>query len=107
MVISLFKGYPDRMGKRFAFAGSGVGPTSYDATGKDPVSVPVFNTYIDVLHGGTTVSGTYILRAVPSLGGVRATWKLIWVTASTGTEVVGGTNLSAEKVILGGFGGMY
>jgi hypothetical protein len=107
MVITLFKGYPDRIGKRYAFAGVGSGPSSYSQTTKDPVSVPVFNTYIDVLHGGVTVSGTYIVRAVPSVGGVRATWKLTWVTASSGTEVSGGVDLSAERIILGGFGGMY
>ncbi len=107
MVITLFKGYPDRIGKRFAFAGVGAGPSSYNSTTKDVVSPFAFNTYIDSLHGATSVSGTYIVRAIPSVGGVRATWKLVWVTASSGTEVSNAVDLSAERIILSGLGGMY
>ena len=107
MNLNLYPGYPDRIGKRFAFAGWGIGPTSYNTTTKDPIALPGFQNYIDVLHGAITVSGTYQLRAIPSGKGPRATWKLVWVTASTQTEVTAATNLSGETVILGGLGGVY
>lgn len=107
MNLILYKGYPDRIGRRFAFAGSGVGPASYSQTTKDPVALPVFNTFIDVLHGATTVSGTYTVRALPSGAGPRASWKLAWIVVATGAEVANAVNLSAETVILGGLGGMY
>ena len=107
MNLTLLPGYPDRIGKRFAFAGSGVGPTSYSQTTKDPIALPGFQNYIDVLHGAATVSGTYTVRPIPSAAGPRATWKLTWVVIATGAEVANGVNLSAEKVQLGGLGGTY
>ncbi len=107
MNLRLLPGYPDKIGKRFAFAGSGVGPTSYSQTTKDTVTIPAFQNYIDVLHGAVSVSGTFLVRAVPSGAGPRATWKLTWVVISTGNEVANAVNLSAETVVLGGFGGTY
>lgn len=107
MILNLFKGYPDRVGKRFLFAGSGAGPSSYNQTTKDVVTLNQFNNYIDVLHGATTVSGTFIVRAIPTIAALRATWKLTWVVVATGAEVANGVDLSAERVILGGSGGMY
>ena len=107
--ITLLKGYPDRIGKRFAFAGTYTGPTSY-TTGGDPVSLPTYNTYIDNIEnsGGLSTSGTYIFRAIASLSGPRPTWKVKWYTAAAPqTEVSATTNLSAETFILSGLGGMY
>jgi hypothetical protein len=107
MNLNLFKGYPDRIGKRYAFAGQGIGPKSYNQTTKDPVAINAFQNYIDVLHGGITVSGTYTVQAMPSAAGPRNTWKLRWVVFATGAEVANAVDLSAETVILGGFGGTY
>ena len=107
MILNLFKGYPDKIGRRFAFAGSGVGPTSYSQTTKDVVTLPGFQNYIDVIHGGITVSGTYTVQALPASGNARSAWKLRWVVFATGAEVNNGTNLSGETVVLGGLGGLF
>ncbi len=106
MNLILNSGYPDRIGKRFAFAGYGVGPTSYNTTTKDPIALPGYQNYIDSLNIGYTVSGTYRVVPKPSTIGARATWVLVWYTQA-GVEVTNATNLSAEKVILSGFGGVY
>ena len=107
--ITLFKGYPDRIGKRFAFCGSYTGPASY-TTGGDPITLNQYQNYIDNIEnsGGLSVSGTYIVRAIPSIAGPRATWKMKWYTAAAPqTEVSAATNLSAETFIVSGLGGVY
>lgn len=111
--IALFKGYPDSVGKRSIFAGNYVGPKSYTntaniATTGDPVTLGPFGYYIDVIgFGGNTVSGTYAVRFRASGSGPRATWKAVWFTVSSGTEVTNATDLSAETIIVGGLGGLY
>jgi len=109
MKLTLLKGYPDYVGKRTILCGSGVGPSSYTqlASGGDVIQPPQFQNYIDVLFPALTLSGTYIVYPFPTAVGPRATWALMWVTRSTGAEVAGATDLSAEKVQLGGFGGVY
>ena len=107
--VNLFKGYPDRVGKRFIWCGSYTGPTSYVAGG-DPIALPTFDNFIDSINssGQLSVSGTYIIRAIESIAGARATWKLKWYTAAAPqTEVTAATNLSAETFILSGYGGTY
>jgi hypothetical protein len=109
MQLTLLNGYPDLIGKRFAFCGSGTGPSSYvqKASGGDPLSVPRFQNYIDVAFPSLSLSGTYVVYPYPSAVQERATWSLMWVTRSTGAEVASSTDLSAESVQLGGFGGVY
>lgn len=107
MNLTLLKGYPDRVGKRNTFCASAVGPTSYNTTTKDVVASPVFQFYIDAIFPAMTVSGTYFVTFVPSAGGARPTWKAVWWTVSGMTEVTNTTNLSAETVQFGGFGGFY
>lgn len=109
MVLTLLKGYPDRVGKRLIFCCSGVGPSSYvqKANGGDPVAIPAFQNYVDVISPAMTLSGTYIVYPYPAAVGARSAWALKWVTASTGAEVSTSTDLSAEKVQIGGFGGVY
>jgi hypothetical protein len=107
MQVTLFDGYPDYIGRRFAFAGKGVGPSSYSQTTKDVVVLPTFQNYIDAIVASNTVSGTYQLRAKPSVASVRATWVFTWIVTATGLEVANGVNLSAETVIVHGFGGRY
>lgn len=106
--ITLYKGYPDRIGKRFSFAGTFVGPASY-VTGGDPITLPGFQNYIDSIssNAGLSVSGTYIYRAIPSGSGARPTWKVKWYTAAAPqTEVSAATNLASETFNISGFGGL-
>ena len=110
--------YPDLVGRRFIFSGSYVGPASY-VTGGDPVQLSNFGLYIDDIlsSGNLSVSGNYIVRAIPSevntstggTGGTgRPTWKLMWYhDCDTGNEVAAATNLSAEKFWISGFGGNH
>lgn len=106
-ILNLYHGYPDKIGRRFAFAGAYVGPTSY-VTGGDPISLPTFNNYIDIIHGTLSVSGTYVVRAIPVGAGPRNTWKFKWYTAAAPqTEVSAATNLSAETIVVDGLGGTY
>src|SRR5438552_3159133 len=60
MQLTLLNGYPDYIGKRFAFCGSGTGPKSYvqKASGGDPISVPRFQNYVDVIFPALSLSGT-------------------------------------------------
>lgn len=107
MQLTLLKGYPDEIGKRFAFVGFGNGPKPY-VTGGDPVVLPGFQNYIDLLmSGGFAVSGTYYVDAIQVGVGARQVWKLIWTVSATDAEVANGVDLSAEKIQVGGFGGVY
>lgn len=107
MNLTLLKGYPDRIGKRQAFAGFGSGPASY-VTGGDPIAIPGFQYYIDAIFGGVlSVSGTYEARPIPSAGGPRSNWKLKYFVVSTGAEVANAVNLSAEVFQVGGLCGNY
>lgn len=107
MQVTLLHGYPDYIGKRFAWAGYGNGPKSY-VTGGDPVTLPGFQNYIDIVFAsGFSLSKLYNVDPVNSANGQRATWKMIWVVFSTGLEVANGVDLSAETVQIGGFGGTY
>jgi len=104
--LQYMKGYPDNVGKRFAFVVEGTGPSSYDSTNKDILTLPGFQHYPDNFQGyAKTVSGTYYLVISPSLAGRRATWKAVWYSVGGVTEVSNAVNLSAEKFILSGFGG--
>jgi hypothetical protein len=114
MQLTFLHGYPDYIGKRFAFVGYGSGPASYvnTATFKtsgDPVLLPRYDNYIDSLNGDyLSVSGNYLVRFVGSAVGARATWVAHWYPIATpGTEVANAVNLSAEQVQFGGFGGVY
>jgi hypothetical protein len=106
MQLTMLAGYPDRVGKRFTWAGFGKGPASY-ATGGDPIALPGFGQYIDAISAGVSVSGTYFVMGVPSVGGPRPTWRLMWFLTSTGAQVTSTTDLSGETVQFGGLGGMY
>jgi hypothetical protein len=108
MNVTLFHGYPDRVGKRSIWVGSGNGPASYvgGSAPTDQIIINQFQFYIDAITEiSVSVSGTYYAIAQPSVAGVRANWFLRYYTASTGAEVSNATNLSAEKFIISGFGG--
>ena len=109
MTITLFHGYPDRVGKRSMWAGTGNGPASYVGGNAptDQLVINMFQFYIDsVTEVSISVSGTYYAIAQPSVAGVRANWFLRYFTTATGAEVANATNLSTEKFILSGFGGL-
>lgn len=109
MKLTLLHGYPDNVGQRQIFDGYGSGPASYVqlASGGDVVSAPNFQFYFDNIFPAMSKSGTYLVYAFPTVMGARATWALKWVTASTGAEVSAAVDLSAEQVMLSGFGGNY
>lgn len=109
MQLTLLKGYPDVVGRRAIWSGSGSGPTSYSGgtSGGDSITGLPFQFYIDSIFSAVSVSGTYLVVAQRSAVGARATFKLRWFTMSGMTEVTNATNLSAEKVNLSGFGGKY
>lgn len=108
MQLTLLKGYPDFVGKRAIFVGYGSGPASYNSTTGDPVAMPLPNWYIDMIDGGAnTVSGTYFVRAQPAGTGARQAWALFWYATSNATPVNNATNLSAEKIQIGGKCGQY
>jgi len=98
--------YPDLIGRRSAFCGNVNGPKSY-ATGGDPITTEPVGYYIDVLHGGLSVSGTYLTRAKTNQVMPRGTWKYIWIVVSSGLEVSATTDLSAETIIASGYGGLF
>jgi len=98
--------WPSLAGKKSIFAGPVSGPKSY-ATGGDPITTGTFNYYINALHGSISVSGTYLVRPIPSSSAERRTWKYIWIVISSGLEVAAAVDLSAETVIASGFGGVY
>jgi hypothetical protein len=98
--------YPDYVGRRMIFTGSGSGPTLYVPTTGDPVTLGDPRLYIDAMFGGAmSVSGNYFVRPQPAGTGVRQTWALRWFLTN-GTEA-GAINLSAEQVQLGCFVGQF
>ena len=109
VTITLYQGYPDLVGRRFVWAGSFSGPSSYP-TGGSAFTLPGFQNQIDSVDtsGILSVSGTYVYRAIPSGIGPRATWKLkMYTAAAPQTEVSDATDLSAERFVISGKGGRY
>lgn len=106
MQLTFLKGYPDYIGKRFAFVGFGIGPALY-VTGGDPITLPRYDNYLDFIAPAVSVSGTYYIYPIPAGTGNRPTYKLKWVVVATGAEVAANVVLSAESIQIGGFGGVY
>jgi hypothetical protein len=107
MQLTMLTGYPDNVGRRHIWAGYGNGPANYQQAAKDPLAQPRFQFYFDTVFPAVTTSGTYIVYGIASGVGARLEWTLKWVVAATGAEVANGTNLSAQHVQLGGFGGQF
>lgn len=108
MNVTLFHGYPDRVGKRCTWTGTGNGPASYVGgnAATDPLVINQFQFYVDaVTEISISVSGNYYAMAQPTVAGIRSSWNLRYFTTATGAEVANSTNLSAEKFIVSGFGG--
>lgn len=107
MQLNIQQGYPDYIGRRLAFCGSGVGPTSYSQSTGDVLQPFAFQTYYDSVFIGESVSGTYYARARPSNAGPRQTWAIHWYVVATNAEVANAVNLSAETLVVSGFAGRY
>jgi len=114
MQLTLLKGSPDYVGRRFIFAGYGNGPKSYVNTGANATSGDIVNSqalgferYIDSITGDLAVSGTYYVHAQSSGVGARQTWRFRWFVTATNAEVANGVDLSAEQVQVSGMGGDY
>lgn len=114
MQLNYLKGYPDRIGKRFAWCGYGTGPKSYvgGVTGGDPITLPSFDNYVDTVEssGILDLSGLYIVFFYPSLVGSRPTWYARWfsfTTSGVGAEVTNATNLSTKSIQISGLGGVF
>lgn len=105
--------YPDFIGRRAAFVGSGTGPVSYVLGTGDLVTLNLPNYYIDALLGGvTSVSGKYVVYPDPTGTGARQQWYLRWFIAlasagTVGAEAANATNLSGESVQLGALVGQF
>lgn len=123
-------GYPDSWGSKRSSAWGHVGPASYVQVVVTPGTIPVVGgdtvqavegglKYFDKLYGGTTPDGAFTVSAIPitaptTVGAPSATMRLKWVANFTaafggqnqtaGSEVVAGTNLSSETVLLDAIG---
>ncbi len=87
------------------------GPASYTTGGETFGNSNVFTGVaalglgsLDNVIGGPSLSGNYFVYAIPSGTGERKTFKLVWVTATTGipttTQVTAAVDLHAETVRL-------
>lgn len=107
MQVTFLKGYPDLIGRRQAFAGSGAGPASYSQTTGDVLASPGYDKYYDCVNNTPQdPTGTYYAQARPSAVGARATWSLHWFVVATGAEVANAVNLSTFNLQVSGLLGV-
>jgi len=96
MILNFTNGYPDYIGYRQAFCGWGNGPASYVAGG-DPTTLQNSRRMIDVLFGGMlSLSGNYIVDAIPSATGERQTWYAVWRYANGGAAGLAVTDVTSS-----------
>ena len=107
MQLTMFKGYPDLVGRRQTFCGSGAGPAVYNSTTGDVLLIPGYERYIDcVLEIPLDPTGTYYGVAKPSVAGARATWAIFYYTAA-GAQVSNATVMSTFNFVVSGFMGEF
>jgi hypothetical protein len=99
--------YPDFVGKRAIFVGSGLGPATASSTVGDPVSLDLPNYYIDSILSGASTDGTYLIEGVPNSVGPRATWSLFYYAVSAPTAPYAGTALATKTFVISAFVGQY
>ena len=109
MQLTFLHGYPDYIGKRFAIVGYGNGPASYAITG-DPVYLPRYDNYVDVLFSVLSVSGNYDVKFQPSNFGARATWSALWFYSgkqgvATVVQLAAGTGMTPGTYLASATGG--
>ena len=107
MLLTLMPGYPDLIGRRAVFVGTGVGPAVYNSTTGDIITIP--GKYIDiVLEVPQDPTGAYYAVARPSFAGPRATWALHYFPSTSASEVANNsTALAAINFVVSGFYGEY
>jgi len=101
--------YPDFVGKRAIFVGTGAGPTAptNSAATADVITLALSNYYIDCVLSGSSTDGTTFMVAFPYLSaGPRATWKAFYFTVGTAAPI-NGTDLSAKTFVVSAFVGQF
>lgn len=83
------------------------GPASYDSTNKETLQPSWFgmDQIANVIVGNAAVTDSTgaiygDVRAIKTQKGPYGTWKLIWYSTVTGTEVSNATDLSGRRVVL-------
>lgn len=108
---NILDGYPQSMGDHVVSIVDHKGPASYTQitpgsppTGGDQITAAEFGLkYIDMLWGGAlSDDGTYEVEGSPGIASAAepSKWFLMWITANTGAQVAGATNLSARSIRL-------
>ena len=101
--------YPDFVGKRATFVGTGTGPSAptNSAATADVISLALPNYYIDAVLSGSSTDGTTFLIAFPYLStGPRATWKAFYFTFGTAAPI-NGTDLSGKTFVVSALVGQF
>ena len=98
--------YPDFVGRRAIFVGSGVGPVLSSSTVGDPITLALPNYSIDAILEGSSTDGTTFIQAFPNAVGPRATWSCFYYTAATPTAPIA-TNLSTKTFVVSAFVGQF
>lgn len=99
--------YPDFVGRRAIFVGSGVGPVLSSSTVGDPITLDLPSYYIDAILAGSSTDGTTFIQAFPNGVGPRATWSCFYYTAATPTAPINATNLSTKTFVVAAFVGQF
>ena len=98
--------YPDFVGKRAIFVGSGTGPVSSSNTVGDVVTLAIPNYYIDAILEGASTDGLYYVQSFPTGIGPRQPYNLFYYNKA-GTQVTPGTNLSGSTFVISCFVGQF
>jgi len=102
--------YPDFVGRRALFVGSGTGPVSSSATiaTADQITLALPSYYIDAVLDGASTDGTTYLQAWASGPGPRATWSVFYYSMS-GSPVgpLSGSNLSTKTFVVSAIVGQF
>jgi hypothetical protein len=98
--------YPDFVGRRAIFVGTGVGPAAPSATVGDPITLALPNYYIDAILQGSSTDGTTYFVAFPNAVGPRATWSCFYYTKATPTAPIT-TDLSTKTFVVAAFVGQF
>jgi hypothetical protein len=100
--------YPDFVGKRAIFVGTGAGPTAPTnvAATADVVTLALPNYYIDAILSGESTDGTTYMVAFPSSAAPRATWRAFYFTYGTAAPI-NAVDLSSKTFVVSAFVGQY
>lgn len=98
--------YPDFVGRRAIFVGSGVGPAAPSATVGDPITLALPSYYIDAVLQGSSIDGSTFLVAFPNAIGPRATWSCFYYSKATPTAPIT-TSLATTTFVVSAFVGQF